>query len=57
MYAVFEPTQLAERPVPFFEKENRAGFKEGEAATRHLLWFATDKHNALYNKQENAARE
>ena len=49
MYAVFEPTQLAERPAPFFEKENRAGFKEGEAATRHLLSFATDKHNALYN--------
>ena len=57
MYAVFEPTQLAERPTPFFEAENRAGFKEGQATTQHLLSFATDKHNALYNKQESAARE
>ncbi|MEE2947422.1 MAG: PSD1 and planctomycete cytochrome C domain-containing protein [Verrucomicrobiota bacterium] len=57
MYAVFEPTQLAERPVPFFEKENWDGFQEGEAATRQLLAFSTDKHNALYNKQESAARE
>ena len=56
MYAVFEPTQLAERPTPFFEQENRVGLKEGETATRKLLAFATDKHNALYNKQESAAR-
>ena len=54
---MFEPTQLAERPVPFFEKENRADFKKGEEATQHLLSFATEKHNALYNKQESAARE
>ena len=56
MYAVFEPTQLAERPTPFFEQENRVGLKEGETTTRKLLAFATDKHNALYNKQESAAR-
>ena len=56
MYAVFEPTQLAERPTPFLEQENRVGLKEGETATRKLLAFATDKHNALYNKQESAAR-
>ena len=56
MYAVFEPTQLADRPTPFLEQENRVGLKEGETATRKLLAFATDKHNALYNKQESAAR-
>ena len=56
MYAVFEPTQLAERPTPFLDQENRVGLKEGETATRKLLAFATDKHNALYNKQESAAR-
>jgi len=56
MYAVFEPTQLAERPTPFLDQENRVGFKEGETATRKLLAFATDKHNALYSKQESAAR-
>ena len=56
MYAVFEPTQLAERPTPFLEQENRVGLKEGETATRKLLAFATDKHNALYHKQESAAR-
>ncbi|MDP7051547.1 MAG: PSD1 and planctomycete cytochrome C domain-containing protein [Verrucomicrobiota bacterium] len=57
MYAVFEATQLAERPAPFLEAENRANFREGEIATRRLLAFATDKHNALYNRQEVAARE
>ena len=56
MYAVFEPTQLAERPTPFLEQETRGGLKEGETATRKLLAFATDKHNALYHKQESAAR-
>ena len=39
----------------FLDQENRVG-KEGETATRKLLAFATDKHNALYNKQEFAAR-
>ena len=56
MYAVFEPTQLADRPTPFLEQENRVGLKEGETATRKLLAFATDKHDALYKKQESAAR-
>ena len=56
MYAVFEPTQLAERNVPFANTENRAGFKESQQATQRLLAFATEKHNALYNKQEAAAR-
>ena len=57
MYAVFEPTQLAERTVPFIEAENLDGFNDGQAAMRRLLSFATDKHNALYNKQEKAARD
>ncbi|MBL68214.1 MAG: hypothetical protein CMO74_07145 [Verrucomicrobiales bacterium] len=57
MYAVFESTQLAERATPFLMTENRSGFKEGQTATRRLLAFATNKHNALYNKQESAARE
>ena len=57
IYAVFEPTQLAERPVSFAQNENRDGFKEGRAAIQRLLSFATEKHSVLYNKQEAAARD
>ncbi len=56
MYAVFEPTQLAERNVPFAKNENRTGFKKSQQATQRLVAFATEKHNALYNKQETSAR-
>ena len=57
MYAAFAGTQLAERPAPFLKSENIIGLKEGRAATQRLLKFATEKHNALYNKQESAARK
>ena len=57
MYAIFEPTQLAERPAPFLEKENREGFAEGRALTERLLAFAREKKNALYHKRETAARK
>ena len=57
MYAAFAGTQLAERPAPFLKSENIIGLKEGRVATQRLLKFATEKHNALYNKQESAARK
>ena len=57
MYAAFAGTQLAERPAPFLKSENITGLKEGRAAVQRLLKFATEKHNALYVKQESAARK
>lgn len=57
MYAVFEPTQLAERPVPFLKRESREGFEEGKALTLHLFNFAKGKKIALHEKRESAARQ
>lgn len=57
MYAVFEPTQLAERPVPFLRDESRQDFEHGKALTKRLLAFARSKKNALYEKRESAARQ
>jgi len=57
MYAAFAGTQLAERPAPFLKSENLVGLQQGRSATKRLLAFATEKHNALYNKQEAAARK
>jgi hypothetical protein len=55
IYAIFEPTQLAERPVPFLDAENREGFEEGKAQTWRLLNFAREKKEALWEKREAAA--
>ncbi len=57
MYAVFEPTQLAERPAPFLTEENREGFTEGRALTERLLSFAREKKNVLHERRETAARK
>ncbi len=57
MYAVFEPTQLAERPAPFLPRENREGFAGGQALTERLLAFAREKKESLHEKRETAARE
>jgi len=56
VYAVFAGTQLAERPAPFSKNENLAKLKEGRTATEHLHRYADKKYQALYRKQEDAAR-
>ncbi|RMF44048.1 MAG: DUF1553 domain-containing protein [Planctomycetota bacterium] len=57
VYAVFEGTQMAERPAPFLAEENLTGFEEGRAMVQRLLDFASQRKNALYEKQETAARK
>ena len=55
-YAVFEGTQLAERPAPFLSSENKQGFKEGKELVGKLLGFAKEKKNHLVAKREAAAK-
>ena len=57
MYAAFATTQMAERPAPFLEGENRAAFKEGRDLVQRLLGFASERKTALTDKREAAARE
>jgi len=57
MYAVFAGTQLAERPAPFLNQENRSGLNQKKAITQRLWDHAKTKHNELYQKQEAAARK
>lgn len=55
-YAAFATTQLAERPTPFLDSENRNGFHEGKERVMELLEFARTKKNHLVKKREDAAR-
>ena len=57
MYAVFAGVQMAERPAPFLEVENRSGLNQKKAITQRLWDYAKEKHNELYQKQEVAARK
>jgi mono/diheme cytochrome c family protein len=57
MYAVFAGVQMAERPAPFLEVENRSGLNQKKAITQRLWDYAKAKHNELYQKQEVAARK
>ena len=57
MYAAFSATQLAERPAPFLDTENLSGLEQGRSATQEMLSFAKEKYDAIYQKQESAARE
>ena len=41
IYAAFAGTQMAERPAPFLDEENRDGFDEGKAFVERMLAFAT----------------
>ncbi|MBG88261.1 MAG: hypothetical protein CMO80_15340 [Verrucomicrobiales bacterium] len=57
VYAAFEPTQLAERPVPFAKHENLERFEEGKAMTERLWKFASAKEQELIDKREATARK
>jgi len=57
MYAAFSTTQLAERPAPFLDVENLSGLEQGRKDTQKMLSFAKSKYDALYEKQESAARK
>ena len=57
MYAAFAGTQMAERAVPFLQKENRADFDSGKAHVQKMLAFAKAEKNVILEKQETAARE
>lgn len=56
-YATFAATQMAERPAPFSESENKAAFDEDRKVVERLLAFATERKNAIKDKQEAAARD
>ncbi|MGJ8725578.1 MAG: PSD1 and planctomycete cytochrome C domain-containing protein [Roseibacillus sp.] len=56
-YAAFAGTQLAERKAPFAPDEKTAGFEEGKQMVERLLAYATEKKDAILEKQENAARD
>jgi len=57
VYATFEGTQLAERPVDFLPEENLEGMEEGRAMTEELLNYAKGKLKYLTDKQEAAAKK
>ena len=56
MYSAFSTTQMAERTVPFTDKESLTGIESGRAHVQRMLDYATSKKNALINKQETAAK-
>ncbi len=55
-YAAFSGTQMAERPAPFTNKENRAMFPQKKAHVQRLLNFARERLGKLESKREEAAR-
>ena len=57
MYAALATTQMAERPVPFLDVENREGFEEERAFVRRMLDHASSNFRRLNEKQEAAARQ
>ena len=57
MYAAFETTAMAERPVPFTPDENLARFDEGKALVDELYAYADQKRLVLVEKREAAARK
>jgi mono/diheme cytochrome c family protein len=54
LQAVFAPTQLAERPVPFLPVENTAHFAEGKARAERRLAEAKAVVARLSKKSDNA---
>ncbi|MFH5806360.1 PSD1 and planctomycete cytochrome C domain-containing protein [Alienimonas sp. DA493] len=56
LYAAFSTTHPVERPVPFLPEENRERFEEERAHVEKMLAFATERRDALLEKQETAAR-
>lgn len=57
VYAAFAGTQMAERPAPFLDAENRTGFDEGRAFVDRMLGFAVAEKTRIEDKREDAARE
>ena len=55
-YAAFAGTQMAERPAPFLESENTDAFDADRKVVERLQAFATERKNAIKDKQEAAAR-
>jgi mono/diheme cytochrome c family protein len=56
-YAAFAGTQMAERPAPFLEVENREGFEYSRVHVERLRSFAIERKNLLIEKRESAARK
>lgn len=56
LYAAFAGTQMAERPAPLLETENREQFEHSKAHVEKMLAFAVAEKNKLKDKQEAAAR-
>ncbi|QDT16203.1 PSD1 and planctomycete cytochrome C domain-containing protein [Alienimonas californiensis] len=56
LYSAFSTTHQAERPVPFLPEENRERFDEERAHVEEMLAFATERRDAIMDKQEAAAR-
>jgi len=56
VYAAFAGTQMAERPVPFLNCENRGGFDKDKTHVERMLAFATAEKDRIVEKRETAAR-
>ncbi|MDA0349167.1 MAG: PSD1 and planctomycete cytochrome C domain-containing protein [Verrucomicrobia bacterium] len=56
MYATFAGTQLAERPARYLPEESMAGMDEGKGFVDLMHSFASERMNALKEKQEAAAK-
>ena len=56
MYAAFAGTNWRNVQHRFLRAENRSGLNQ-KAAICHAYCFCQEKHNALYQKQEAAARK
>lgn len=57
MYATFATTQLAERPAPFLEDENKIGFEENKKEVAMLKKIAVEDKNRILKIQEEAAKK
>lgn len=56
MSAAFATTHMAERPVPFLEKESQESFQTGQAHVQRMLEHARAERDRLVAKRETAAR-
>ncbi len=57
MYSVFASTQMAERNVPFLEKENTDSLEAVGKFTKQMHEYAVKEKNKLIAKRENAAKQ
>ena len=54
--ASFAPVQFAGREAPYLPSENKAGFESGKARLERLIIEAQEAQEAIYQKEEAAAR-